>query len=197
VWRNALFAAVRLGLMVVLGLVGLGAQAIVLSWVLPVVVWIVLGSLVLVVMTRAASLRARGGALPGWRPARDVPRPDVRGRARPALLYNVVTVIVTERFGSATGALFFMAWQAVHGRRQQRELLHEVAGRRRRPGARPGGRAGRGHAQAAAHDLPAAARARLPDRGARRWGSSSGPSTPRRPTCCACCCWASRCGWSC
>jgi O-antigen/teichoic acid export membrane protein len=31
----------------------------------------------------------------------------------PALLYNVVTVIVTERFGSATGALFFMAWQAV------------------------------------------------------------------------------------
>jgi len=113
VWRNALFAAVRLGLMVVLGLVGLGAQAIVLSWVLPVVVWIVLGSLVLVVMTRAVSLRARGGALPGWRPAATFLGPTSVAELGPALLYNVVTVIVTERFGSATGALFFMAWQAV------------------------------------------------------------------------------------
>jgi O-antigen/teichoic acid export membrane protein len=113
VWRNALFAAVRLGLMVVLGLVGLGAQAIVLSWVLPVVVWIVLGSLVLVVMTRAVSRRARGGAMPGLRPAATFLGPTSVAELGPALLYNVVTVIVTERFGSATGALFFMAWQAV------------------------------------------------------------------------------------
>jgi O-antigen/teichoic acid export membrane protein len=113
VWRNALFAAVRLGLMIVLGLVGLGAQAIVLSWVLPIVVWIGLGSVALVVMTRAVSRRSRDGALPGWRPAAAFLGPTSVAELGPALLYNVVTVIVTERFGSATGALFFMAWQAV------------------------------------------------------------------------------------
>ena len=113
VGRNALFAAVRLGLMIVLGLVGLGAQAIVLSWVLPIVVWIGLGSVALVVMTRAVSRRSRDGALPGWRPAAAFLGPTSVAELGPALLYNVVTVIVTERFGSATGALFFMAWQAV------------------------------------------------------------------------------------
>jgi len=113
VWRNALFALVRLGLMVVLGLVGLGAQGIVLSWVLPIVVWIVVGSLVLAAMTRAVSRRARHGVLPGWRPAAAFLGPTSVAELGPALLYNVVTVIVTERFGSATGALFFMAWQAV------------------------------------------------------------------------------------
>jgi O-antigen/teichoic acid export membrane protein len=113
VWRNALFAVVRLGLMVVLGLVGLGAQGIVLSWVLPIVVWIVVGSLVLAAMTRAVSRRARDGVLPGWRPAAAFLGPTSVAELGPALLYNVVTVIVTERFGSATGALFFMAWQAV------------------------------------------------------------------------------------
>lgn len=113
VWRNALFAGVRLGLMVVLGLVGLGAQGIVLSWALPVVVWIVVGSLVLVTMTRAVSRRSRGGELPGWRPAAAFLGPTSVAELGPALLYNVVTVIVTERFGAATGALFFMAWQAV------------------------------------------------------------------------------------
>ena len=30
-----------------------------------------------------------------------------------SLLYNQVTVLATERFGDATGAKFFMAWQAV------------------------------------------------------------------------------------
>lgn len=113
VWRNALFAVVRLGLMVVLGLVGLGAQGIVLSWVLPIVVWILVGSLVLAAMTRAVSRRARDGVLPGWRPAAAFLGPTSVAELGPALLYNVVTVIVTERFGSATGALFFMAWQAV------------------------------------------------------------------------------------
>jgi len=58
-------------------------------------------------------LRARGGALPGWRPAATFLGPTSVAELGPALLYNVVTVIVTERFGSATGALFFMAWQAV------------------------------------------------------------------------------------
>jgi O-antigen/teichoic acid export membrane protein len=113
VWRNALFALVRLALMVVLGLVGLGAQGIVLSWVLSIVVWIAVGSLVLAAMTRAVSRRARGGVLPGWRPAAAFLGPTSVAELGPALLYNVVTVIVTERFGSATGALFFMAWQAV------------------------------------------------------------------------------------
>jgi O-antigen/teichoic acid export membrane protein len=51
--------------------------------------------------------------MPGLRPAATFLGPTSVAELGPALLYNVVTVIVTERFGSATGALFFMAWQAV------------------------------------------------------------------------------------
>ena len=65
-------------------------------------------------MTRAVSSRrarrhAAGSAARGRRSS--APRPW--RELGTSLLYNLVTVIVTERFGNATGAQFFMAWQAV------------------------------------------------------------------------------------
>jgi O-antigen/teichoic acid export membrane protein len=113
VWRNGLFAAVRLGLLIALCLAGLGAHGIVLSWVLPIVVWFVLGSLVIALLTRSISRTAQGGTLPRRRAAVAFLGPTALAQVSSSLLYNEVTVLATERFGDATGAKFFMVWQAV------------------------------------------------------------------------------------
>ncbi len=113
VWRNALFAVVRLGLLILFAVVGLGGQGIVLSWALPVAVWIAVGSVALAVLARRVSLRSRGGTLPTRRTAVAFLGPTAVAQMGTSLLYGQVTVLATERFGDATGAKFFMAWQAV------------------------------------------------------------------------------------
>jgi O-antigen/teichoic acid export membrane protein len=114
VWRNGVFAAVRLGLLVVWGGVfGLGAQGIVLSWVAPVVLWIVAGSLVIAVLARKISTAAPGGSLPRARAAVAYLAPVGVAEFGGLLLYNQVPVVVNLRFGPTVGIVFFIAWQAV------------------------------------------------------------------------------------
>jgi O-antigen/teichoic acid export membrane protein len=113
VWRNAVFAVVRLGLLIGLAVAGLGGQGIVLSWALPIVVWIAVGSLVLAVLARGVSRRSSGGVLPARRAAAAFLGPTAVAQMGTSLLYGQVTVLATERFGDSTGAKFFMAWQAV------------------------------------------------------------------------------------
>ncbi|NMI02305.1 lipopolysaccharide biosynthesis protein [Pseudonocardia acidicola] len=114
VWRNGLFAVVRIGLLVALGYyAGLGAQGVVLSWVGPIVVWILVGSLVVAVYVRRFSRRATGGTLPERGEAVRFLGPTAVAQVGTALLYNQVTLLVTLRFGPETGAAFFVAWQAV------------------------------------------------------------------------------------
>jgi Membrane protein involved in the export of O-antigen and teichoic acid len=114
VWRNGIFAVVRIALLVLLGSVaGLGAYGIVLSWVGPIVVWVVLGSVVVAVLTRRVSRRARGGTLPQRTEAMAFLVPTAVAQVGAVLLYNQVPVLVNLRFGPETGAVFFIAWQAV------------------------------------------------------------------------------------
>lgn len=113
VWRNAVFAVVRLGLLAALVLFGLGAQGIVLSWVGPIVVWIVVGSFVLVALLRRVDRAAPGGRLPHRREVVGFVGPTAVAELGTVLLYNQVTVLVTARFGDVTGAKFFLVWQAV------------------------------------------------------------------------------------
>ncbi len=111
VWRNGLFAVVRITLLVVLGS-ALGAQGVVLSWVGPIVVWIAVGSVVLLVAVRGFAHRSGGGVMPC--------RSDVVGFLAPTavaqigytVLLNQVPVVVILRFGPEAGAAFFIAWQA-------------------------------------------------------------------------------------
>ncbi|MCW0215348.1 MAG: hypothetical protein OJJ54_18485 [Pseudonocardia sp.] len=112
VWRNGLFAVVRLGLLLVLG-AGFGAQGIIYSWVLPIVVWIALGSLAIAVLTRKFARRAEGSVLPPRREAVGFLAPTAVAQMGSALLYNQVTLLVTLRFGPEPGAAFFIAWQAI------------------------------------------------------------------------------------
>ncbi|HXV94403.1 MAG TPA: hypothetical protein VD813_13945, partial [Pseudonocardia sp.] len=112
-WRNALFSALRIGLLVALVVLGLGAEGVVLSWVGPIVVWTVAGSLLIAVLARRASRRAEGGTLPGRREAVGFLGPTAIGQTGGALLYNQVALLVTTRVGFESGAVFFICWQAV------------------------------------------------------------------------------------
>jgi hypothetical protein len=64
VWRNGVFAISRIGLLVALGVLGFGAQGIVLSWVGSIVLWIAAGSVVLAVLLRRTAVRSAEGSLP-------------------------------------------------------------------------------------------------------------------------------------
>lgn len=111
-YRNVGFAAVRIGMLVVLG-GSLGSFGIVASWVGPIVVWGLASALVGGWATR----RFARGSAQAWLPSRpEVVRflgPTTVGHWGTVLLFNQVTVMVTERFGPVPGAAFFIAWQAV------------------------------------------------------------------------------------
>ncbi|MDT7705779.1 MAG: hypothetical protein QOG20_1386 [Pseudonocardiales bacterium] len=112
VWRNGLFAVARITLLVVLGgVAGLGAFGIVLSWVGPIVVWVGVGSLVIAGLTRRAAGHA--GVLPRRAEVVGFLGPTAVGHLGAALLFNQVPLLVNLRFGPETGAVFFIAWQAV------------------------------------------------------------------------------------
>jgi O-antigen/teichoic acid export membrane protein len=111
-WRNLGFSAVRIALLVALGGT-LGAQGVVLSWAIPIVLWIAVGTVAVLVLARRFACDHPGGRLPS--------RPEVTGFLAPTavaqlggvLLYNQVPLLVTLRFGAEPGAAFFIAWQAI------------------------------------------------------------------------------------
>jgi O-antigen/teichoic acid export membrane protein len=111
VWRNGLFAVVRITLLVALGTT-LGAQGVVLSWVGPIVVWITVGSLVLLVAVRRYAHRACDGILPGRSEIVGFLGPTAAAQMGYTLLLNQVPLVVILRFGPEAGAAFFIAWQA-------------------------------------------------------------------------------------
>ncbi|OLT20679.1 hypothetical protein BJF78_35210 [Pseudonocardia sp. CNS-139] len=60
VWRNALFAVARIGLLVGLcGVLPLGEFGVVLSWAGPIVVWIAVGTVAIGVLAARVSARAK------------------------------------------------------------------------------------------------------------------------------------------
>jgi len=112
VWRNGLFAAVRITLLVVLGTT-LGAQGVVLSWVGPIVVWIAAGSLVLLVAVRRFARENPGaGVMPSRSEVIGFLGPTATAQVGYTLLLNQVPLVVILRFGPESGAAFFIAWQA-------------------------------------------------------------------------------------
>ena len=111
VWRNGLFAVVRIGLLIVLGS-ALGAQGVVLSWAGPLVVWIAAGSLVLLVTVRRYARRSTGGTVPSRSEVVGFLGPTWLAQVGNTLLLNQVPLLVILRFGPEPGAAFFVAWQA-------------------------------------------------------------------------------------
>jgi O-antigen/teichoic acid export membrane protein len=112
VWRNGLFAVVRITMLVVLG-TALGAQGVVLSWVCPIVVWIAFGSVVLLVVVRRFGRQDPGtGVMPSRSEVVGFLGPTATAQVGYTLLLNQVPLVVILRFGPESGAAFFIAWQA-------------------------------------------------------------------------------------
>lgn len=100
IWRSALLAAVQIGALVALcAVAGFGAFGAVLSWLGPIAVAAVLGLAAVPVLVRRS-----GGDGPLVAPA-------AISLVGTALLYQLVPIVVTVRFGPETGAAFFVAWQ--------------------------------------------------------------------------------------
>ncbi|GAA5117520.1 lipopolysaccharide biosynthesis protein [Pseudonocardia adelaidensis] len=100
VWRSALFAPVQIGAVVALcAVAGLGADGVVLSWLGPAAAWAVPAVAAVPLLLSRASGDGSSGV------------PAVISLVGTALLYHLVPIVVTVRFGSATGAVFFVAWQ--------------------------------------------------------------------------------------
>lgn len=112
VWRNGTFAVVRIGLLLLLGSAYL-AEGVVLSWVVPIVVWVAGGSVVIWFMVRRYAARNGPGILPGRAEAVRFLGPTALAQLGNALLYNQVPLLVNLRLGNEAGAAFFICWQAV------------------------------------------------------------------------------------
>jgi hypothetical protein len=100
VWRSGLLAPLQIGALVALsGAAGLGAYGVVLSWLGPIGVWALLGIALVPVLVRRTPGAGRS------------PIPAAISVVGTALLYQLVPIVVTVRFGPETGAAFFVAWQ--------------------------------------------------------------------------------------
>lgn len=108
--RTGVFALARLGILIGAG-GALTTTGVVASWVLPTAMCVLLAA----VQTRR--LVARAAARPRAMPPRDEVveylGPTYVGQIAQSVLYMLVPLLVTFRYGPAVGAAFFLAWQAV------------------------------------------------------------------------------------
>jgi O-antigen/teichoic acid export membrane protein len=111
VWRNALFAVSRIVLLVLLGL-AVGAQGVVLSWAIPIVLWITVGIPVLSRAVRRFAARTDDGMVPRRGEVLAFLTPTWAAQVGNTLLLNQVPLLVILRFGPEPGAVFFIVWQA-------------------------------------------------------------------------------------
>ncbi|MBP2368399.1 lipopolysaccharide biosynthesis protein [Pseudonocardia parietis] len=112
VWRNGTFAVIRLALLLLLG-ASFAAQGMVLSWVIPVVLWVAAGTVVLWYMTRRFAAAGGPGVLPERAAMMAFLAPTALAQVGNAALYNQVPLLANLRLGNEIGAVFFICWQAV------------------------------------------------------------------------------------
>ncbi|MCM3844942.1 hypothetical protein ND486_01875 [Pseudonocardia sp. DR1-2] len=112
VWRNGTFAVTRIVLLLALGTT-LASEALVLSWAIPVVLWIAAGTVLLWFMVRRFARAGGPGTLPSRPEMIAFLAPTALAQCGNALLYNQVPLFANFRMGNEIGAVFFICWQAV------------------------------------------------------------------------------------
>jgi O-antigen/teichoic acid export membrane protein len=113
-WENTSISVARVAILVVAAPL-LGAGGVLLSWVVPAAG----GVIVISVLVRRVLTGEKAPAPPGGRAALPARRevfgllvPIYPARVCSAIVVNLVPLLVTSRFGSAAGAVFFIAWMA-------------------------------------------------------------------------------------
>lgn len=110
VWRSGTFAVARIALLAALG-AGLASQGMVLSWVIPIVIWIGAGTVVLWFLIRRFAAAGGPGTLPSRTTMAAFLAPTAVAQFGAVLLYNQIPLLANFRMGNAIGAVFFIAWQ--------------------------------------------------------------------------------------
>lgn len=107
-WENSAFGLGRVALLVLLGSFA-GTTGILLSWVVPTAI----GVVIVTTLVRRTLGPAAPGVLPTRRETTRLLGASYVATCALALFYNLVPLIITARFGTAHGAVFFMAWTAL------------------------------------------------------------------------------------
>ncbi|WP_273940578.1 lipopolysaccharide biosynthesis protein [Kutzneria chonburiensis] len=110
--KNLGFGVGRIAVLVLAA--SLGALGILLSWAIPTILAVLGATVVVVMASNQRDRKTSGGVLPN--------RPEVVGLLGPtylasigqSLMYYLVPLIVTARYGPAPGAVFFVVWTAVN-----------------------------------------------------------------------------------
>ncbi|MBB4684451.1 hypothetical protein [Amycolatopsis jiangsuensis] len=109
---NGAFGLVRVAVLPVLG-AALGSLGVLTSWVGPTVVCTALASVLVFLQARRKRDESPRAELPSGRTVVSFLGPTYLATIGTTVLYNVVPLIVTARFGPASGAVFFVVWNGL------------------------------------------------------------------------------------
>ena len=110
--KNLGFGIGRIGVLVLAA--SLGALGILLSWAVPTILAVLGATVVVVTASRRRDHTQPPGVLPDRREVVGLLGPTYLASIGQSLMYYLVPLIVTARYGPAPGAVFFVVWTAVN-----------------------------------------------------------------------------------
>jgi len=110
--KNLGFGIGRIGVLLLAA--SLGALGILLSWAVPTILAVLGATMVVVAASRQRDRELPRGVLPDRREVVGLLGPTYLASIGQSLMYYLVPLIVTARYGPAPGAVFFVVWTAVN-----------------------------------------------------------------------------------
>lgn len=110
--KNLGFGLGRIAVLVLAA--SLGALGILLSWAVPTILAVLGATVVVVTASRRRDRRLEPGILPTRSEVVSLLGPTYLASIGQSLMYYLVPLIVTARFGPVPGAVFFVVWTAVN-----------------------------------------------------------------------------------
>jgi len=110
--KNLGFGVGRIAVLVLAA--SLGALGILLSWAVPTILAVLGATVVVVTASRRRDVETPAGVLPNRQEVVGLLGPTYLASIGQSLMYYLVPLIVTARYGPAPGAVFFVVWTAVN-----------------------------------------------------------------------------------
>jgi O-antigen/teichoic acid export membrane protein len=110
--KNLGFGVGRIAVLVLAA--SLGALGILLSWAVPTILAVLGATVVVVTASRRRDVETPAGLLPNRQEVVGLLGPTYLASIGQSLMYYLVPLIVTARYGPAPGAVFFVVWTAVN-----------------------------------------------------------------------------------
>jgi len=128
--KNLGFGVGRIAVLVLAA--SLGALGILLSWAVPTILAVLGATVVVVTASRRRDRQGPPGVLPNRHEVVGLLGPTYLASIGQSLMYYLVPLIVTARYGPAPGAVFFVVWDGGERRGRRGDGIRELAGGPRR-----------------------------------------------------------------